>query len=291
MLYRMRIQRAPHRLMHILKRRWYKDQTTAPRLSADAFRYICDGSFYSEGDKFYTRTALRDMNVVYCNSDHLEEFLTEDLPRFTPKVLLVGNSDRDFTEKDVSNLNSLKAVFLQNSTVSGNRFHVLPIGIENVRLAMNGRPKYFQNVYLNSPKAASILVGPFGNTHADRQVLKGLCWEKAEPLFFQDKFMGPSDYAKLASSYKYVACPRGNGLDTHRFWETLYRGGIPVVIENEWSRNISRLGIPLVNVPKWDLDFLNRVVTEDRHTLFDPNSVDALWMPFWIKRIKDLIGA
>ena len=28
--------------------------------------------------------------------------------------------------------------------------------------------------------------------------------------------------------YKYVLCPEGNGIDTHRFWETIYAGSIPV---------------------------------------------------------------
>ena len=28
---------------------------------------------------------------------------------------------------------------------------------------------------------------------------------------------------------KYVLCPRGNGLDTHRFYETILMGAIPIV--------------------------------------------------------------
>lgn len=285
----VRIHRAPHRIFHNFRKRWYKNQTTAPRLSADAFRGICDVSFYCEGDDTYTTNALRDMRVVYCNSDHLEEFLAEDLPRFTPKVLLVGNSDRDFTDLDVPSIKGVKAVFLQNSTINGEPFHILPIGIENVSLAMSGRPKYFKNAYLKTPKTPNILVGPFGNTHIDRQILKELNQAHSEPVFFREDFMKPSLYAKLSSSFSYVACPRGNGLDTHRFWETLYRGGIPVVIESDWSRNISRLGVPLVSIPNWDLNLLRNIVKENNGSLVDPNFVKSLWLPYWIKRFNDLI--
>lgn len=31
------------------------------------------------------------------------------------------------------------------------------------------------------------------------------------------------------AAHDYVASPRGNGLDCHRFWESLYLGAIPIV--------------------------------------------------------------
>jgi hypothetical protein len=37
------------------------------------------------------------------------------------------------------------------------------------------------------------------------------------------------DDASSSRRYKYVICPRGNGIDTHRVWEALYLGVVPVV--------------------------------------------------------------
>ena len=37
------------------------------------------------------------------------------------------------------------------------------------------------------------------------------------------------DYIEDIRSHKFVLCPRGNGIDTYRFWESLYLGAIPVV--------------------------------------------------------------
>ena len=37
------------------------------------------------------------------------------------------------------------------------------------------------------------------------------------------------DHYRHIKRHKYVASPRGNGIDTHRFWEALYLGAIPVV--------------------------------------------------------------
>ena len=38
-----------------------------------------------------------------------------------------------------------------------------------------------------------------------------------------------SEYIEEVRSHKFVLCPRGNGFDTYRFWESLYLGAIPVV--------------------------------------------------------------
>jgi hypothetical protein len=40
------------------------------------------------------------------------------------------------------------------------------------------------------------------------------------------------DYKDKLDKHKFILCPRGNGIDTHRLWESLYHGIIPIV-ENE----------------------------------------------------------
>ena len=92
--------------------------------------------------------------------------------------------------------------------------------------------------------------------------------------------MSPRDYATCASSFKYIAAPRGNGLDTHRFWEALYRGSLPVVIKSKWSQQIASLGIPVVEVEDWQPETLHAVLAEDR-VAPDPYAIPALWSPYW----------
>ena len=36
-------------------------------------------------------------------------------------------------------------------------------------------------------------------------------------------------YINEVRSHKFVLCPRGNGIDTYRLWESLYLGAIPIV--------------------------------------------------------------
>jgi hypothetical protein len=44
------------------------------------------------------------------------------------------------------------------------------------------------------------------------------------------------DYAEAMASARAVVCPPGNGIDTHRVWETLYKGGWAIVQDNVHTR-------------------------------------------------------
>ena len=286
----MRLSRLPHRLLHISRKSWYRNRTTYPRISADAFRDICDVSFYSSGDKSLSRMNLREAQVVYCNSDFIDRFIEEDLKRFSPKVLLVGNSDRDFTIFDFPAKRGLKAVFLQNSVVREHRVYPLPIGLENLSIAMNSRPTLFGNQYLLETKSEQVLIGPFGKTHPSRKELLALETFNSELIEFRKDFVSQKKYAEMSSRFRYVACPRGNGLDTHRFWETLYRGGLPIVIDGEWSKNMKKLGLPVISINSWDLELISEAMGLNPYQNFMPLKIESLWMPFWEKWIKSSLG-
>ena len=52
-------------------------------------------------------------------------------------------------------------------------------------------------------------------------------------------------------SSKFVFCPRGNGIDTHRLWETLYMGSIPIVIYENAHHLFTDLPILFIN--NWEI--------------------------------------
>jgi hypothetical protein len=195
-------------------------------------------------------------------------------------VLVLGNSDRDFFETfDLPK--SIQRVFLQNSHISNSLFKTLPIGIENIRWGKNGFTKLFNESLAQTKKKNAILVGPFSPTHSERKELEPWKVISHQQLRFSDVFMDASRLAKLASQYKYVACPRGNGTDTHRFWETLYRGSIPVVKESKWSNSIKEMGIPVLELREWN--FAEFLEESNKHTneIMKPHNYSVLWLSFW----------
>ena len=62
----------------------------------------------------------------------------------------------------------------------------------------------------------------------------------------------PEYYADLCRS-KFVLCPEGTGIDTHRVYESLLCGATPVVLRNSLSHLYEKLPVCIVN--KWTDQF------------------------------------
>ena len=66
------------------------------------------------------------------------------------------------------------------------------------------------------------------------------------------------EYVNELTTYRFCLCIRGNGIDTHRFWESLYLGVIPVVVVNEdtncklFIENLKKSNIPFHEVASID---------------------------------------
>ena len=59
-------------------------------------------------------------------------------------------------------------------------------------------------------------------------------------------------YVKELSSYRFNICPPGNGIDTHRIWESLMVKTIPIVKKNEFTTNLVNNGVPLLELESWN---------------------------------------
>ena len=69
----------------------------------------------------------------------------------------------------------------------------------------------------------------------------------------------------------------------------LYRGAIPIVVEDDWSRSLKDLGIPICFIDSWSRSNVNQVVSEQLKSQLRPDSLEALWWPFWKKKIGDFV--
>jgi hypothetical protein len=221
---------------------------------------------------------------IFVPGHKLDEFLDTYKESLNAKVLVVGNSDRDYFYLDFEVPRSVNLILLQNSHISHDLVRTLPIGIENIRYGKNGFKRYFK--FKEKPRDNRVLIGPFSKTHKEREELNLSELRENPNVYLVDKHISPRKLSTIASNFTYVACPRGNGTDTHRFWETLYRGSIPVVKKSDWSASLINLGIPYIEVNNWSTDeILTKVESYTGRRIFNPSNVPSLWLPYW----KDLI--
>jgi hypothetical protein len=86
-------------------------------------------------------------------------------------------------------------------------------------------------------------------------------------------------------SSKFVFCPRGNGIDTHRIWESLYMGSIPIV-KYERAHHLFT-DLPILFIKDWNEineDFLNKKYED---ILSKDWNIDKLKQSYWNKLIKN----
>jgi hypothetical protein len=69
-----------------------------------------------------------------------------------------------------------------------------------------------------------------------------------EPEFSSD---GRVRYLENLRRYSFTVCPVGNGVDTHRLWEVLYMGGVPIVKKNTLLESLLE-DLPYVMVDEWE---------------------------------------
>ena len=265
----------------------YRHKNSEPFLSGDLFASKADlevPSNFRTSKQFLNR--LRESLVIFCNGYQTTDFLELFGNSLSGKILIVGNSDKDWHDFPIASAPRIKAVLLQNSFVSDSRILTLPIGIENLSYFRNGRVRNFKESMTTAEKVDRVLVGPFSPTHESRRSLMNDLTQSPRIEIISNQILEPYQYAKMSSKFGYIASPRGNGEDTHRTWESFYRGSSPVLLRNEWSESLSSLRLPISFVENWSSQSL---VALKPFEPFDPNRIEALWWPYWRAKIRSLI--
>lgn len=221
-------------------------------IQGNRFHEWCDAIFDHQSDwvaeleKLIAREYDSDSEEVDATYPTL--FVKTDLwPRFVQEIwsapmcpsafiVVSHNADHCITEEHLPYLNDDRIIkwFAQNVQVAHPKLMALPIGLANSEWA-HGQVDLLQQAsrhtsplktVSSSLDAGSAMYCNFSMTHPHRVYLaEHVLNNKQEQLDF-------STYLHRLSSYEQIACPRGNGPDTHRLWETLYMGRIPVTFDH-----------------------------------------------------------
>lgn len=270
--------------------RWRKN--SSPYISGDLFSDMSDISMFPPKyrGKQPSLREISEARVIFCPSNRANEFFAEFKSSINAKVIICGNSDFEFHEVPEQLPASVKHLFLQNSFVSDHPLiSTLPIGIENFRWGVNGNPKYMSNPIPWEKRRAEVLIGPFGLTHPTRLEIRDKFSKGVVGARLLSERCSPRCYAEISSGYRFIGAARGNGVDTHRLWETLYRGSIPLVQSDNWTAGLRNLHLPLVEISSWDEEEILEIVESSVDRGFNPRKIEPLWWPFWKKMISNYL--
>ena len=122
------------------------------------------------------------------------------------------------------------------------------------------------------------------STHKTRRELALFLRKQGKPIVRPTKTLdGRLTYLKECRSANYVLCPQGVGEDTHRLWETLYVGSIPIVLRSELMEFFA-CHFPILLIDSWeqllDQDWLESSYISLKERLWDLRLLQAsTWIP------------
>jgi hypothetical protein len=272
------------------RRRRYRDSLNAPYLSGDLFRALCDAAFEPADDsRRRFRSSLAGARAIFVKTDLLSEFFDGYARHATAcRVLVTGNSDLEVRHVPAGLPPRLRRWFAQNAMVTDDLIRPLPIGLENQALGRNGLSRHYRACRADEIAAKRLrLFAAFEPTAPERDGL--LARLARSPLVdVPRRRLGPARYQRRLRRYRFVVAPRGNGIDTHRFWEALYADAIPVTRRTAWSVALRAEGIPVLEADGWDevaswtADDLGKL---SRAFPLRPSANPWLWEGFWRSRI------
>ena len=143
---------------------------------------------------------------------------------------------------------SVSKIFCSNISVSDSRLICVPYGA-----SYGCAEEIYKRAEDFYPRKRDLCYANF-NIRTNRKHRVPI-WNKMVELGWVDvrSSLTTEEYIDDLFSYKYVVCPKGNGIDTMRMWETLYCGAIPIVPRSGVSSHFNHI-LPIVEVDHWNLD-------------------------------------
>jgi len=180
-----------------------------------------------------TRLLIKENDIIFSNTDFVK-YLFKKLnnnKNLKNLKLITHWSDTSIDENAFSSKpNSITHWYGVHINYEHNSLNPIPLGLSGEYSNKNLTPKYFQKYEYQNINKNNLLYLNFQKNTNDAarskiiEIFKDLEWVKIDqPNLKLDEYL-----KEIKNSY-FVLCPFGNGIDTHRLWETLYLGSIPII--------------------------------------------------------------
>lgn len=265
-----------------------------------SYPYLCWDTYYDQSSvrvtskedlaELHLNLQNHDLNSVYLLTELLDSFESVlKISKFRIKKLIIGESD---DHNDVSRLISLLTkvdeIYANHLIGFHPRIRALPVGIERQAYRSGGQINDFRKKLDNDPNKRNIQILVAWNNATNRN-RKGHLekFESSKKTFIIRNRINAGTFHSMLRKTLFVPCPAGNGVDTHRVWESIYLGAVPVILKSEFCGDATW---PVVVVNNWselldkNREELNLLFT--KHSLNQQQSID-----FGLKVLSNVFGA
>jgi len=273
------------------------DFVFAETVDHETFNNLSDSSLYitdkSKEGIAYKATILKiaDGDSIFCRTDYLDELFYLIKKSNTKNLKLITHqTDIDISDKLEKNLpkNFIYWFGINKNTMS-KRVISIPIGIAGNFSDKNLQVKDFdenkiKNFDLNS-KELKIYVNFQKNTNSTERELAIDVLKKSDKSFFSEPNLPKSKYKEHLERFAFTLCPWGNGYDTHRVWEALYSGSVPIIKRHSTFEYLENLPALIID----DYEDLLKIDLNECFEKFQINklNLEKLTIEYWVSQYKN----
>ena len=241
-----------------------------PYLSCETYAKSCEIVIQNQvqlsqfKNSFSKYLNVQPINSLYVDSSLISELLSiKFAPNLKIQFLIIANTDIIVESRNIQSLLEVcQKIFCVNLLGRAERIFPLPVGLENQAYRSGGKLKDFKKNYdvKANKRKYSFTVGWNDDTNINRKSVKDTLRYLPECLFLEERVTAKTLH-KLYRKTLFVPSPRGNGPDSHRTWEAIYCGAVPVIKKSDFVGDISW---PIYLVDNWsDLIEKNRSELEE----------------------------
>ena len=262
---------------------WRIPLTKNDFISGYFYYKLCDWSVCPRYQQNFDISKLKENDLVFLNLDYFENFVNYlNSSQIDKKLILVTqNSDRDFTEQMFNSVEKyVSRIFAINCNFSNQKVTKVPLGFND------HATEVLDNENFEFVDKTNLIYMNFKlHHHSDRPTCFNY-FSKFDWVDVENGILPLSDFYNKLKTYKYCISPRGTGIDTHRIYECLLYGVIPIVTKSTLDDLYKDL--PVLLVDRWEdvtYEFLISSYDENLSKYLDWKNQNPDWYKSnnWIK--------
>ena len=230
---------------------------------------------------------LSENTIIFSNSLMIEP-LFNDLRNinYTNLKLITTQTDRMINKKLFERMpNCISKWYSVNVNYENKKLIPIPLGLANDYSPKNLITKDFGDLDFKTHKKDKIYVNfnkytNLKERHHLYDLFQNFNWATVDR-----KILDFNEYQDNLKNHKFVLCPWGNGVDTHRIWEAIYSGSIPVIKDHITFKCLKSLPVIFID----DYKNLNYDYLINKSKELEPISIDNefLNLNYWIEKIRN----
>jgi hypothetical protein len=204
---------------------------------------------------------LKENQIIFCKTEYIDELfqILNSQCRFKNIKLITHQSDLRITKKIFSSKPScISKWYSINVDFKNENLIPIPIGIANFH-SKNLNETMFDNVIeknnLFRDKDNLLYLNFNANTNFGHRKNLFTLFRDKDWVMADSSSLEHLEYKTRISEHNFTLAPWGNGIDTHRFWESLYSGSIPVTKKHLLYNSFN-------NIPKILVDDYKEITEE-----------------------------